>query len=79
MHFLTSTMNRESLSSLQMAFIFVVAQELITGKGVIQGVQEGDPINIAFLGATIVSILSVTAVLAIKGDDNYVDKSLGRK
>lgn len=63
----------------QMSFIVVVLQELITGKGAIEGVQEGNPVNIACLAVTVASILGLTAFLAMKGDDKYVDKALGRK
>lgn len=46
-----------------------MAQELITGKGVIAGVQEGNVVNLAVLGATVVSVVGLTAFLAFKGDD----------
>jgi hypothetical protein len=61
-----------------MAFVFVMAQELATGKGVIEGIQEGNPLNIACVAATVGSIAGVTILLALKGSDNYVDKGLGR-
>lgn len=54
-----------------MAFVFVFAQELITGKGVVQGFQEGDPLNIACLGVAVVSTVGLTAWLAIQGTDEY--------
>ena len=57
----------------QMAFVVVLLQELITGKGVIQGFQEGDVINLAFLGFAVVSTLGLTAFLAAKGSDEFVD------
>ena len=62
-----------------MAFIAVVAQELVTGKGVIDGIQEGNALNMVCLAATVASILGLTIVLAFKGSDNYVDNDLGRK
>jgi hypothetical protein len=62
-----------------MCFIAVFAQELISGKGVIQGIQEGDVFNLACLGATVLTILGLTVFLAIKGEDSYVDKMMGRK
>jgi hypothetical protein len=62
-----------------MCFVAVFAQELITGKGVIEGIQEGNPVNLAFFGATVVTILGLTVFLAIKGKDDFVDRSLGRK
>jgi hypothetical protein len=57
-----------------MAFVFVVLQELIQGKGVCQGLREGDPINIATAGLTVVLIGGLTAYLAWKGDDDYVTR-----
>ena len=30
-----------------MAFVVVLVQELVQGKGVIQGIREGDPVNLA--------------------------------
>ena len=62
-----------------MAFIFVVLQELIFGKGVVQGLTEGDPIYIACAVLFFASVGGLTLFLAIKGPDNYVDKGLGRK
>ena len=61
-----------------MAFIFVVLQELIFGKGVVQGLTEGDPIYIACAVLFFASVGGLTLFLAIKGPDNYVDKGLGR-
>ena len=63
----------------QMAFIFVVLQELIFGKGVVQGLTEGDPIYIACAVLFFASVGGLTLFLGIKGPDNYVDKDLGRK
>ena len=62
-----------------MAFIFVILQEAVTGKGVIQGITEGDPLFIVGLAVTAASIVALSVLLAIKGDDNYVDKDLGLK
>ena len=62
-----------------MAFIFVVLQELIFGKGVVQGLTEGDPIYIACAVLFFASVGGLTLFLGIKGPDNYVDKDLGRK
>lgn len=56
----------------QMAFTLTLLQELITGKGVIQGLQEGDPVNLAFLGVAVASTLGLTAFLAIKGRENDI-------
>uniref|UniRef100_A0A7S0PWM2 Uncharacterized protein n=1 Tax=Asterionellopsis glacialis TaxID=33640 RepID=A0A7S0PWM2_9STRA len=57
----------------QMGFTVTLLQELITGKGVIQGIQEGNIINMAFLGLTVVSVVGLSAWLAIQGDDEYVE------
>lgn len=59
----------------QVAFVIVFIQELIQGKGVIQGVTDGDPINLAILGAVVVSTIGLTGFLALQGDDDYVNKS----
>jgi hypothetical protein len=59
----------------QMCFVVVLLQELVTGKGVIQGIQEGNPINIAMLGLTAFSGVALTAFLAIKGKDKFIDLS----
>ena len=61
-----------------MAFVFVFLQELIQGKGVIQGIQEGDPVNIAGLALFAASTLGLTVFLAIKGDDDFVKRDLER-
>jgi hypothetical protein len=54
-----------------MAFTLVFIQELIQGKGVVQGFQDGDPVNTAVAGGFGVSVLALTAWLAIKGEDDY--------
>jgi hypothetical protein len=56
-----------------MSFLVVFLQELITGKGVIEGIQNGNVMNMAFVGGTVLSILGLTAFLASKGDDEYAD------
>ena len=60
----------------QMAFVLILIQELVQGKGVIQGLQEGDPVNYIVAGGFFVTVLGFTAFLAIKGDDDYVDKAM---
>ncbi|GKZ00261.1 hypothetical protein MPSEU_000979000 [Mayamaea pseudoterrestris] len=62
----------------QMAFVIVFLQELIQGKGVIQGIQEGDPLNLVGVAFFAVSALGLTAWLAIKGDDDFVKRDLER-
>ena len=56
----------------QMCFTVVLLQELITGKGVIEGIQEGNILNLAMMGITGVSILGLTVFLALKGKDSEV-------
>ena len=57
----------------QMCFVVDLLQELITGKGVVQGLQEGDPVNIAIAGITGVSLVGLTAFLAIKGKVKFIN------
>ncbi|KAK1748429.1 hypothetical protein QTG54_000368 [Skeletonema marinoi] len=47
-------------------------RELITGKGVIPSIQDGDFVGFAFVGFAGVSTLALTAWLAIKGDENSI-------
>ena len=54
-----------------MAFAWIFLQELITGKGVIQGIGEGDLFNLANAGIVFVAVAGLTAFLAIQGDDDY--------
>lgn len=56
----------------QMAFVIVLLQEAITGKGVIASVQDGDVLGYVFLGFAGVSTLALTAWLAIKGDESDI-------
>eukprot|EP00980_Cylindrotheca_fusiformis_P011175 scaffold2563_cov124-Cylindrotheca_fusiformis.AAC.6 len=55
----------------QMAFVWIFLQELITGKGVIQGIQEGNLFYIVNAGIVGVSVLALTVWLAIKGDNDF--------
>ena len=57
----------------QMAFTIVLLQELITGKGVIAGIQEGNPFNLGMLGFAVVSTVVLTIFLAIKGEEKDID------
>lgn len=56
----------------QMAFVIVMIQELIQGKGVIEGIQQGDPFNVIMLGLFGISAVGLTGFLALQGDDDYV-------
>ena len=57
----------------QMAFTTVLLQELITGKGVVKGIQDGDLLNLGFVGFAVVSAVGLTIWLAIQGTDGYFD------
>ena len=61
-----------------MAFVVIFLQELIQGKGVIEGVRQGDALNLAFAGVTFVAVAGLTAILALQGDDDYVSKNTDR-
>jgi hypothetical protein len=56
----------------QMAFVIVLLQELVTGKGVIQSIQDGDAVGLAGLGFFAVSVLGLTAFLISKGDESDI-------
>jgi len=56
----------------QMAFVVVLLQELVTGKGVVASIQDGDAIGFAFLGLAVLSTVGLTAFLALKGDENSI-------
>lgn len=56
----------------QMAFVVVLLQEAVTGKGVVASVQDGDALGYAFLALAGVSTLGLTLWLAIKGDESDV-------
>ena len=62
-----------------MAFVVVLVQELVQGKGVIQGIREGDPVNLAVLGAFVVSTVALLGWLIYQGADDYVERDMGRK
>ena len=55
-----------------MAFVIVLLQELITGKGVIAAYNDGDIIGYLFLGVAAVSTVGLSAWLAIKGDESDI-------
>ena len=59
-----------------MAFTLTFLQELIQGKGVVAGIAEGDPINLACLAAFGVTVVGLTGWLALQGDDDYVARDL---
>merc|ERR1719343_1355039 len=49
----------------QVAFVLIFLQELIQGKGVVQGLQDGDLVNYIMLGFTVLSTLGFTVFLAL--------------
>ena len=55
-----------------MAFVFVLLQEAISGKGVIQSLQDGDLLAYVGVGVAVVSTIGLTAWLAIKGDESDI-------
>jgi hypothetical protein len=54
-----------------MAFIWIFLQELISGKGVIKGIDEGDPFFIANAVVFALTLVGLTGWLAIQGDNDY--------
>ena len=56
----------------QMAFVIVLLQEAITGKGVVAAINDGDLVGYAFLGLAGVSTLGSSIWLAIKGDESDI-------
>lgn len=59
-----------------MAFVTIFIQELVQGKGVIQGIQDGDIVNYIGLGFFAVCTLGLTAFLAIKGETDLIEPEL---
>ena len=57
----------------QMAFTIVLIQELLFGKGVIQGIQDGDFGAKLMVGLTGVTILGLTGWLALKGNESDIE------
>jgi len=56
----------------QMGFAIVLVQEVIFGKGVVAGLQDGDFGAKFSLGFTVVSVLVLSAWLAFKGKENDI-------
>lgn len=56
----------------QMAFTIVLLQELITGKGAIAGIKDGDVSAYGLLGFAILSTIGLTIFLAIKGKEDEI-------
>ena len=56
----------------QMAFVIVLLQEVITGKGVVQRVQEGEVVGLLVVGLFGVSVAALTVFLISKGDESDI-------
>jgi hypothetical protein len=56
----------------QMGFTILLLQELITGKGVIAALNDGDILSYVLLGVGGVTLLGLTAFLALKGKDDSI-------
>jgi hypothetical protein len=56
---------------LQVAFVWVFLQELVTGKGIFKGLDESDPFFIANAAIFGVVVVGLTGWLALQGDDDY--------
>ena len=56
-----------------MAFTMILLQELITGKGVIKSVQDGDITGYLGVGIFLVVTGGLTAFLASKGDGSGIE------
>mmetsp|Transcript_47308 Transcript_47308/g.47759 ORF Transcript_47308/g.47759 Transcript_47308/m.47759 type:complete len:162 (-) Transcript_47308:614-1099(-) len=59
----------------QMAFVIIFLQELITGKGCIKGLQDGDLFSIVLLGMTGLTVTGLTIWLGIRGYDEDIGKT----
>mmetsp|Transcript_41055 Transcript_41055/g.80360 ORF Transcript_41055/g.80360 Transcript_41055/m.80360 type:complete len:155 (+) Transcript_41055:110-574(+) len=57
----------------QVAFTTIMLQELITGKGVVQGLEDGNFANQFFAGLFFVSVLGLGTWLAIIGEESKVE------
>lgn len=57
----------------QISFMVVLILEAVTGKGAIQGIKDGDFIDLLALALTAISISGVTIFLALQGDDDFVN------
>jgi hypothetical protein len=58
----------------QVAFVWVFLQELITGKGIFKGLEEGNLFFTANLVAFGVCVVGLTGFLAFKGSEDYTKK-----
>lgn len=56
----------------QMGFTILLLQELITGKGVIAALNDGDILSYALIGIGGITVLGLTAFLALKGKDKSI-------
>lgn len=56
----------------QMAFVIVLLQEAISGKGVVDSVRDGDAVGYVFLGVAGITTIGLTIWLAIQGDESEI-------
>jgi hypothetical protein len=59
----------------KMAFVWVFLQELITGKGIFKGLEEGDAFFIANAVVFAIGVVGLTGFLALQGTDDYTKDS----
>merc|ERR1712113_920747 len=57
----------------QMGFVVILLQELITGKSVIAGLQDGDIFSYIMIGFTGLTVLGLTGFLASKGRESDIN------
>lgn len=55
----------------QVAFVWIFLQELVTGKGVLQGIDEGNWFFLLNAGVFGVGVVGLTGWLALQGADDY--------
>ena len=55
----------------KIAFVWIFLQELVTGKGVLQGIDEGNWFFLFNAGLFGILVFGLTGWLAIQGDDDY--------
>merc|ERR1712113_962217 len=60
----------------QMAFVIIFLQELVSGKGVLIGLREGNIFNYIMLGLTGITIIGLSGYLAFKGTDDEIKRTI---
>ena len=59
----------------QVAFVWVFLQELISGKGVVQGIQEGDILFLVNAGLFGFLLVGLTGWLTYQGADDFTKEA----